>query len=248
MMRFFDLEGNEICTQCFITLYSSDYFLKEPGKGLIHGLRRSSEHIENKIMDILDKGIRNQEDVGKILAWKIGKIKHRESEDNKRFVYAKGWEKVETSKTVKLYKDDFPIHEIASFILSQNELEAHAKNNAQDLLNQIKKQGFTRLGSVYMITLLFFMSKGHYPIYDRFAMMSLSAIRDGISPKLGEKKGVNVDFKELPSKDSTKFSGIIDNEMAKYIKMLNDTFGDEWKTNRKIDQALWVYGHLFKMN
>ena len=248
IMKFFDLEGNEISKKFFIDLYSKDYYLKETGaKGLIPGLRRSSEFIEKRIGEILEDGIQNQTDVGRIMAWKIGKIKHRESSNENRFVYAKGWENVEHSKTVKLYNDGFQIEEITSFILSQNTTDNFDISKAQELLNQLKDKNFKRLGSVYMITLLYFLSQGEYPIYDRFAMMALAAINSGTSPKQGEKTTVEVELKELPSKESPRFKTIMDIEMGHYIQMLNDIFGAEWKTNRKIDQALWVYGHLFKM-
>ena len=35
------------------------------------------------------------------------------------------------------------------------------------------------LGPVYMITLLHFITQGEFPIYDRFAMASLSSLRMG---------------------------------------------------------------------
>lgn len=249
-MKFYKLDGNEINSiDEFIDLYSKDYYLKKPGeKGLIPGLRRSSEFIEERIEGILESGIQDQVDVGRILAWKIGKIKHRVSENENRFAYAKGWENVEHSKTVKLYNDDFQIEDISSFILSLNIPETFNNDNAQELLNQIMDKRFKRLGSVYMITLLYFLSKGEYPIYDRFAMMALTAICSETPPKSGEKVTVDVAYKELPAKESFRFEMIMDEEMAHYIQMLNDIFGVEWKTNRKIDQALWVYGHLFKMN
>ena len=246
-MDFFDLLGNDICKEKFINDYSKDYYLKKPGEGLIPELRRSSEFIEERIENIIKVGIKSQEDVGRILAWKIGKIKHRMSDNEKRFAYAKGWENVEHSKTVKLYKDDLQIGDITSFILDLSIPKTFNNDNAQELLNQLMDKRFKRLGSVYMITLLYFLSQGEYPIYDRFAMMALTAIHKGIKPELGKKVSIEVEFKELPSKDSDRFSTIMSCEMAKYIIMLNDIFGDSWKTDRNIDRALWAYGHLFEM-
>ncbi|MBQ3264913.1 MAG: hypothetical protein IJH07_03960 [Ruminococcus sp.] len=210
--------------------------------------------MEDRIGDIFKGGIQNQSDVARILAWKIGKIKHRDSQDEQKFVYAKKWEDIEQIDIVKLYKDDFPIGEISSYVVSvakrQKDMKALAlgdKNKAQKFLNEMKEKGFKRIGTVYMITLLYFLSRGAFPIYDRFAMMALTAIFKETSPISGSKAGIEVRYKELPTRESTRFSGVIDNEMDQYMGMLNRAFGDEWKTNRKIDQALWVYGHLFKM-
>lgn len=33
--------------------------------------------------------------------------------------------------------------------------------------------------------------------------------------------------------------------MADYIANLVSVFGNEYKLNRDVDRALWVYGHLF---
>jgi len=36
-------------------------------------------------------------------------------------------------------------------------------------------------------------------------------------------------------------------DVKTYIDRLVFLFGTKWKTNRDIDCALWVYGHLFKV-
>lgn len=246
-MKYYLPDGTEITAKEFVNRYSEDYFLKEIGKkGLVPDLYRNSEYIEKEIEKILHEGIKDERDVARIIAWKIAKIRHRESEENQEFRYASDWVNAE-QLSVTRYSKPFPLEKIAHNITNNIEkLEKLAVEDPQGLLNAINKPEYKGMGSVYLVTLLYFLSKGEYPIYDQFAMMSLTAIISGASPILGEKVAVDVKFKELPTKDSTKFSEIMKNEMAQYIKMLNDIFGDEWKTNRKIDQALWVYGHLFK--
>ena len=270
-MKFFDLDGNEISSiEDFVKTYSGDYYLKKSGqKGLVSGLRRSSESIEDVITNILKYGIKTERDVARILAWKIGKIKHGESEKESKkagktvFKYSSDWLQADDLGDVWLYckkkdrnhENRFPIDKIASYIVNhknkQENLEEKAKNSPQDFLNTINKyfmeNRIRRMGTVYMITLLYFLSGGIYPIYDRFAMLALSAIYNEIKPESGKKVSIDVEFSELPTKDSNRFSEVMSCEMAKYIKMLDDIFGDSWKKNRDIDRALWVYGHLFEM-
>lgn len=269
-MMFYDPDGNVISKDKFIYDYSQDYYLKELGdKGLVPGLRRCSEFVEKTINTILCEGIQSRQDVVRILAWKIGKIKHRASQnsgkcdDERYFKYSKDWENADKLGDVWLYckkkdrnhENRFPIDKIASYIVNHKNkhenLEEIAKNSPQDFLNTInkyfKENKIGRMGTVYMITLLYFLSGGIYPIYDRFAMLALSAIYNEIKPESGKKVSIDVEFSELPTKDSNRFSAVMSCEMAKYIKMLDDIFGDSWKKNRDIDRALWVYGHLFEM-
>lgn len=264
-MRFFMPKGTEISAEEFVKKYSEDYFLKAPGeKGLVPGLRRSSEKIEEEITAILFEGIQSKQDVARILAWKIGKIKHRESEENSKragkviFSYSNDWERADELKDVHLYdkENEFPIDKIAEYLYKERKsLEVLAVENPQRFLDRINAKDFPRIGTVYMITLLYFFSHGEHPIYDRFAMLALSAIDSEKSPNLGEKVCVDVKFKEMPSKESSRFATIMDNEMSIYEEKFNEAFGAykesvksnlaETELKRKFDQALWVYGHLF---
>ena len=94
------------------------------------------------------------------------------------------------------------------------------------------------LGSVSLIALLFFITQGELPIYDRYAEIALKAIAGNIRP------GQEVRYAELPGKNDTA-SEIWKSRIQPYINTLEMFFGDEWERNRDIDRALWVYGHLF---
>ena len=102
------------------------------------------------------------------------------------------------------------------------------------------------LGSVYLINLLFFLSHGKCPIYDRFAMASLRAYEEGLSPV--EYKGKPpVKVPNLPDKNSKRFETICENgAYAEYIEKL-DALGVDYKEDRRLDRALWVYGHAFEI-
>ena len=119
-------------------------------------------------------------------------------------------------------------------------LEAEAKNNPQKVLCELRDLNVTGIGPVYLITLLYFISRGEYPIYDRFAMMSVQAILNN------QKPGEIVIVKELPEKSSSKFNCVFEERMNPYIENLKAIFGEAYKETRDIDRALWVYGHCFK--
>ena len=248
-MKFFMPNGKEISAEEFVEKYSDDYYLKENGKQfLVPGIGRNSKFVEKNINDILRNGIQNEQDVARIIAWKVIKIKHRESEDNQKFIYASDWANAEQLRVTR-YSKPFPLDVIAHDLTSNiKRLENLATEDPQKLLNEINKIEYKGMGSVYLVTLLYFLSKGKYPIYDQFAMNALSAIKRNIIPKSGEKVNVDVEFTDLPVKESKGFKCVMENEMAIYIGMLNETFGDKWKTDRRYDQALWVYGHLFTGN
>ena len=80
----------------------------------------------------------------------------------------------------------------------------------------------TGIGPVYLITLLYFISKGQYPIYDKFAHISLKMIEE---------------------KDCQFNSLIKDN----YVTRLRNIFGKAYNDSN-VDRALWVYSHLFNDN
>lgn len=243
-MLFCRPDGTSIDKDTFVSLYSDDYFLKEPGMGVVPNLSRCSHYIENEIMAIRDNGIKSQRDVARLLAWKIGKIRHRESEKSQSFMFASDWKNADLLEGVKLYGKPFAIGTIADYIFRNCQaLENLAKEHPQALLNTLNEQGFERIGTVYLITLLYFLSHRWYPIYDRFAVMALKAIKGCIRPKCKEKVGI--DYIPLPEKTSEQFSTVMSVCMTEYMNMLSTIFGDNYRDDRRIDQALWVYGHLF---
>ena len=234
---FYDYEGNEITIEEFIKYYSNIYYLDtEP----LNGIRKSSRIIENTIDDILKEGIKSEKDVINILAWKIGKIRHKESENQQKFVYSSDWTDAE-QYNMKLYGKGLHVRDFVNYIVSNiNKLEKEANENPQSVLDELNEESPYGIGTVYMITLLYFISRGKYPIYDRFAMIAIDAITKGYKPN------EFVKYKELPSKKEKGFNKLMNNGINNYSSKIEDVFGKEYQNNRDIDRALWVYGHLFK--
>lgn len=119
------------------------------------------------------------------------------------------------------------------------------------------------IGMVYAITLLYFITNGQYPIYDKFAHIALLAILSENTDSEKEYGGI------VPIKDSIyqkkinmgktkkKFldiDGIFEQYLKEYVYPINNIFGCNYgefieaNSNRDIDRALWSYGHLFNEN
>lgn len=240
---FYGLSPVEMSLDKFIERYSGCYYIGGENNFVLSQSRlsQSSRYIEGQIDDLLERGIREKRDVARILAWKIGKIRHGKSEKNGKFEYAEDWRRAD-ELDVTLYKKPFELKKIATFITDHiDELERQADENPQAVLDSLRHEKIDGLGSVYLITLLYFISKGKWPIYDRFAKMALYAIIHDIKP------GGAVEYKGLPDKNDDAFSNIMKNEMEEYIGELKQVFGDRYLNSRDVDRALWVYGHLFKL-
>ena len=210
---------------------------------------QSSIWAEKAIMSIKDRGIQSPKDVFYILAWKIGGIDHKSCDKNHPIVLREGWSYDGSSMAgVHRGKNINNIGELASFVAErintwQNEKKSinWSKEDALRIINEIdtckREKNVTQIGSVYIITLLFFITQGEFPVYDQEAMKALLAIKGGKMP------GSKVDqFNDMLDISSPNFW----NRYQDYINLLEKFFGTDYKTERKIDQALWVYGHLFK--
>lgn len=247
MAEFYIPDGRQIGKKEFIEYYNSRYYLSsEIVKGVNRAVNQNSKFIEDKIDDLLKLGIKDENDVVHILAWKTGKIKHKDSELNKKFEYYSSWSINEYKKDykIKIYdKKDVDVKTFAEYIVKNiTVLESESIDNPQNVLNKLKDKSPQGIGTVYLITLLYFISKGKYPIYDRFATMAVDAILNNKKPN------DYVSYSELPNKNDKKFDEVINIYNKNYVNKLNEIFGDEYKSNRDIDRALWVYGHLFNNN
>ena len=242
-MKFYKPLGEEINKEQFIKMYSDAYYTGKVDGDRIPGLNKNSKYIEEEIEKLLNNGFDNEIDLIRIIAWKMGKIRLSLSEEKREFCYCKDWAIDEKSGYFKItrYGKDFSVQPMIDYIV-ENKEELFETNNPQIILNNLRDNSTNGIGTVYLITLLYFISKANYPIYDKFAWLALKAIMNNENPTIT--KGFK--YKELPIKDSVGFDCLCENEYADYILDIKSVFGDEYKTNRDIDRALWVYGHQFK--
>ncbi len=235
----------------FIKGYSKCYLL-ENGSSL-PGFEQSRKWIEKDIEKLLyEKEKYEPADAVHILAWKMGRIDHKKSAIENIYLFTGGdsWSDKEEYKA-KNRSGEFDVQYIIDNVQktqdnypTKEKFVDWIKNDSFEALKCLSKDfGVKGIGSVYIITLLFFLSGGEFPIYDEFAMRALLAI------DLGKKPGEEVKSYNLPDKGTRGFYSLIENKDSvynKYINLLEKYFGDEYKTRREIDQALWVYGHYFR--
>ena len=234
-MKFYTLDGNEIDKSEFVEKYGNSYY-----RGCLRCIPRvgqSSRFVEDHIDTLLKNGIQKPLDVVHILAWKIGKIKHSESQDS--FVYADDWKNAEQFVAYR-YNRKFDIQTISEYIANNiTQLEKNAENHPQQVICELRDLHINGLGTVSIITLLYFISRGQYPIYDRFAWKAIQAICDDKKP------GDIINASELPEKKSRAFDTVFDTHMISYMKKMDSVFGSAYQESRDVDRALWVYGHAF---
>ncbi len=98
--------------------------------------------------------------------------------------------------------------------------------------SELAKNSPANFGTVYIITLMHFISKGEIPIYDKFAHKAAKALYANVS--------VNKIYVSAPP-DKDKIDDVFA-LLNEYIWLLEKLFGTS-KIDRHTDRALWVYGH-----
>lgn len=176
-------------------------------------------NFEREIENILYSDTLNDKNIMDILCWKIGATSKNEDDQT----VTNQWRTIE-------------VHELIEKIKGEKQKNCDVKEMLKQLIE------FDGIGSVYAITLLYFITKGEYPIYDRFAHIALKQIESGASfDNIIQDAALRQEFHA----NSTKIETLYDDYQKCYIHRLTKIFGEEFKTNRDIDRALWVYGHLF---
>lgn len=248
MCKFYSPAGKEIGKEEFICRYSTIYYLDYklqndfPIGALKGKASKTSRFVETEIDRLISSGMTNLKDVMHVIAWKMDRIKQKESEDSHLWVYHAHSEDTETGLIQNRQGKKIDCSNLANVILTNYDLwiDFIRKDNPQAILDILAKEAPEGIGTVYFITLLYFISLSEYPIYDQFAKKAIDAIKTGTKPN------ITISYKELPDRNNSDFSKV--GETLKTFKNdIKEIFGYEnYKASRDIDRALWVYGHLFK--
>ena len=248
----------------FINDYESIYYLDEENldkKPVIVGLGQSCRWIEEDMEGLLWNREREWKptDVVHLLAWKMGRINHKESIRCKSYCFTGMDEKTKQPTwsdkgelKAKNRSGEIEIEQFAKNVLKFKEEYERKKDyfceHPEEMLASLKDTAVKGIGSVYLVTILYFVSGGKYPIYDQFAMLAMKAIKDGGVP------GKEYPIQDLPDRKSAAFTRLLSNPDSVYLDYIDNlkTLSEElyndkdaYQKTRKIDQALWVYGHLF---
>ena len=110
----------------------------------------------------------------------------------------------------------------------------NARKALEILFDCKNRSSVKQLGTVYLLAILFFISGGDYPLYDKYAHTAVKALYLGKNPK-------DVFVGDAPQDSIDKIAGLYE----EYCSLLKSCFGT-FSIDRALDRALWVYGH--KMN
>lgn len=176
--------------------------------------------LERTIEDILEKDILTTKDVVDILRWKIGTT---------NFDYQ--------ANTVMSRRGLIKVDGLMEKID-----EAKKSNGPEDIIKIFRN--YDKIGPVYAITFLYFLSNKEYPIYDKFAHIAIKAIKEELPFKsLVQDSELEKEFNTGETDAKKIFKKYKDN----YVDRLKNVFDKDYNA-RDIDRALWAYGHLFKEN
>ncbi len=234
---FYNHDGKRVAfdKEEFVRVYGQSYYLHNNDcKLYIPKISVNSYYAEEQVESILTNGICNENDVDLILAWKIGGINHIKTESDETIVYKKDWQNngIVKERYFKCERNEFNtfcnrIKEIALDSCNQTDVEI-----INEITNAASKN-HVKLGPVYILTLLYFITKGRSPIFDRYAYVAAKSICIGVAPQMT--------WYEYPTNKAPEAILSVINE---YKWFLTQVFGHS-NISRSIDRALWVYGHMF---
>lgn len=243
-MSYFFYDRNaekvEFSEKEFVNAYEQSYYLhKEDCPLYIPRVSVNSRTAEKRADELLVNGIKKVEDVSFILAWKIGGIDHKKSDAKEVIKYKDEWSKGKVLVVGGHYRFECDRESFNVFCDRIVEIAQKFDDSAEEarLYNALKEtidatKAFSiSLGTVYILTIMYFITKGESPIFDRCAYKAAKAIYNDVEP-------VNVWY-ESPSNKELKTITTVINEYKWYLERL---FGTS-SIPRDYDRALWVYGH-----
>lgn len=188
-----------------------------------------SEKEEAEILKILSEGLNDiddEEKLFKILKWKTGINKSEKNIENEHWILKtrRAIDITKLKNSIKEYKDE--ITEITD------------DDCAKYFYNKLIDKENCGVGSVYAITLLFFASKGKYPIYDKFVRKALDAMLNDNKPFVDIIKDRYVSSWKAYNEYMEDLKRLVENSTIFYL--------GPGEGHRKLDRALWVYGQIFE--
>lgn len=196
--------------------------IKELGIKITNMINEKYEK-EAIVRDRLEKGIVDEF----VVAWKAGRIDSdgkiiEKDKDNYLNGYGRPIKKKELEEYLEYVKNVWPS------IKKEDDIACIY----EEIVTEKVPHNF---GCVYVINLIYFLSKGDWPIYDKFAHKAVKAI-------YMKKNPCEIWIGDAPAKYDTKK---VINMYLEYCWLLERVFGSR-KISRDIDRALWTYGHATK--
>ena len=236
MIYFYERKPKTFSVDEFVRDYEECYYLpnEDTTKNYIPGVSINSRTAERKIESFLVDGFQDGKDVNTALAWKIGGIDNKSS--NEGIYFKDNWGKADkvTERYFECGRKEYNelCERIAQLSVANGEID-ETLENILSVIDETKAKGF---GPVYILTLLYFVTKKESPIFDRYAYTAVKAIYNGVKPS-------EIWYENPSSKDKKNLLKLI-NEYRWYLVQV---FGRA-DIERRIDRSLWVYGHTKSSN
>lgn len=266
-IKVIETQENIVDPDDFVKIFKNRYFVQGKESEIENdellncprNIIRTPRWIENIIIEIMYKVKWNPIDVFQIIAWKTGNIDYKKSTilDNKKYKieYKAGWDDSALTARLSNKKDEYvKIESFAQKIVKIKEKNKNEESKPEEIWEELVDSvsgdnNVSGIGPVYLITLLYFITKGEYPIYDRFAMAALLSFEINKKSFFAIPNQTTLVIKQLPDKSSKKIKNMLndENSYTEYRRLLNKYFDEKWKVDRDIDRALWVYGHYYKV-
>ncbi len=166
-MTFYSSNGIAISKEEFVVEYSTKYF----------DYPQNSIELKKIILNIVNKGFeKTGDDIATLMRWKLNA---RNIKGDLVNCYGR---KIKYESCVLISK------EISKY---------HCYDNAMDIYNRLLNLKLSGFGTVYLLTLVWAVSKMNFPIYDKFASISIDSI-------IENKKPIEIEYIYPPDKIYTK--------------------------------------------
>lgn len=241
--KFYAPDGKELKDSCgvtakekFVALYNQIYYYDAKTIPL-------EQRMEN-ILTRPEGAPLSEDEIGYILSWKIPA-----AYDSKTKIITPVRTKEKTISAKEVYSK---LPEGGAVRLATDDDLERITDIVYDLLS------VDNINLVYAITIVYFVSHGYWPIYDRFAHITIEKLLEKGSfnsiitdSKLSKSMTSYIYKKNYIGSDEKMRNAIrraLTQYNANYVKPIRDIFPEYDYHNRDLDRALWTYGHLFSDN
>lgn len=199
--------------------------------GCIYDYLNRDKALEDKITCILSRGLDGSDidDVGAIIRWKVG---GRYWPDKKIVTYEYA------------PQDGIDVQKVRE-VIEKNSRKTDADILRSMILECADNKEIRHMGVVYTIAVVYFMTQGRFPIYDKYAHIALLTLTNGENGKLYSDERIRP-YSPAEAAGEKRFEKyhdyrILSDAVYKTFRIRFDNAEDL----RRVDKALWAYGHLF---
>lgn len=199
--------------------------------GCIYDYLNRDKALEDKITGILSRGLDGSDidDVGAVISWKAG---GRYWPDKKIVTYQYA------------PQDGIDVRKVKE-VIEKNSRKTDADIFRNMILECADDKEIRNMGVVYTIVVVYFMTQGRYPIYDKYAHIALLTLTNGENGKLYSDERLRP-YSPAEAAGEKRFEKYCDyRRLSDEVYQMFHVRPDNAEDLRRADKALWAYGHLF---